>query len=313
MVAVERDPDLNARWNERLLAAIQSADHDAETDLAPFDGSLDSGAKEARKLLAPLVHLPRLQQIQREQLALMARSIQHAVYDKPFPSPTSPAYDVLGHLLEITGIMSAAEDRRMWYYVSQPEKAPALTRRYMNWLYDQVFKVEYVSRPSTQKRISIARAIELAQSARREGQRVVTTFGMFDFHGDHQVVVEEARRVAGDGLVIALLSSDQEADYARLGQKVEPLEQRLQKMAGSAAVSYVSEVPWSLVGGVDGAPSPKRYRAIEAALEAHFRYIGEIDQRLPLFLENAFAAGTTLVYGSPGPRGVHSRDLRAAI
>ena len=89
------------------------------------------------------------------------------------------------------------------------------------------------------KIVTQRRAAELVRAARRRGEHVVFTNGCFDLlHVGHVRSLEEARRL-GDRLIVAV---NADASVRRLkgpGRPLVPLRQRMELVAGLAAVDWV--------------------------------------------------------------------------
>ncbi|PWW33206.1 bifunctional D-glycero-beta-D-manno-heptose-7-phosphate kinase/D-glycero-beta-D-manno-heptose 1-phosphate adenylyltransferase HldE [Chromohalobacter israelensis] len=85
--------------------------------------------------------------------------------------------------------------------------------------------------------------VEAVRAAQARGERVVMTNGCFDIlHAGHVAYLEQARRL-GDRLIVAV---NDDASVARLKgprRPINPLERRMQVLAGLAAVDWV--VPFS--------------------------------------------------------------------
>ncbi|MFZ2199838.1 MAG: hypothetical protein WAV40_03560 [Microgenomates group bacterium] len=309
MMHAELYPDLHELWNDRLVGRVKAKQRDLEAILAPYGMSLDRAIKDFRQVLPPMVSLDRLMEIRREQTLPLVKSLQSVVYDKKFKQ-TVPDDETLEYLLNVFGLLDAKEYKKIWEIVTEGDYAQRLHPSFLTQLNRSLFLPTYNNTAPENKLLSLNKVQTAIADARKNGVRVVTTYGVFDFHGNHQRVFEEARQIAVGGLVIALLSSDEEVMITRQGQTVEPISSRLTKVAGSSAVDIVCQIPWQIVEGEDGKPSSDLYRLLEIGLGAHFRYVGELNTSTNIILENAFASGTTLVYGSPTMRGVHSTDLR---
>ena len=98
-----------------------------------------------------------------------------------------------------------------------------------------------ILRSARDKLVSQARAVTLAQAARRRGERVVFTNGCFDLlHVGHVRNLEQAKRL-GDRLIVAV---NGDASVRRLkgpGRPLVPARQRMEVIAGLECVDWVMQ------------------------------------------------------------------------
>ncbi len=146
------------------------------------------------------------------------------------------------------------------------------------------------------KHISLENAYFQSELARNEGLRTVIVMGTFDFHSGHSDLLNAARELAGKGLVIAFITSDKEASAARPGEKsILNYNQRCNMVAGHEGVDFCVGLPWD-DSYKDVEMFDAHMKELHMGVGAHFRLLGELDERSEKIRAQCNSAGTIMVY-----------------
>ncbi len=99
-----------------------------------------------------------------------------------------------------------------------------------------------------------ARLLQAVGDAKAHGETIVMTNGCFDIlHAGHVTYLEQAKRL-GDRLIVAVNADDSVRRLKGAGRPVNPLAQRMQVLAGLAAVDWVApfteDTPERLIGAI---------------------------------------------------------------
>ncbi|MFZ2199627.1 MAG: hypothetical protein WAV40_02475 [Microgenomates group bacterium] len=146
------------------------------------------------------------------------------------------------------------------------------------------------------KHISLENAYFQSELAKNQGLRTVTVMGTFDFHSGHSELLNAARELAGNGLVTAFITSDEEALVIRTGQNnILNFNQRCDMVAGHVGVDFCVGLPWD-DSYKDVEVFDAHMKELHMEVGAHFRLVGELDERSEKIRAQCNSAGTILVY-----------------
>jgi cytidyltransferase-like protein len=165
-----------------------------------------------------------------------------------------------------------------------------------------------------EKCVALEVAYDQANLWRQEGRRVVIVMGTFDFHTGHAGFLDFAREFVGQGLLIALVTSDKEAMMTRSKEKnILTSRERLNMVASHQSVDLCVKLPWE-----EEYENEKLFnlhmKDVHQKLGAHFRYIGELDERTVSIAKQCISAGTRLVYqNEKRVGGLSSTTLRGKL
>lgn len=177
-----------------------------------------------------------------------------------------------------------------------------------------VFEPSRSSQMPYNKHISLENAYHQSKHAKNEGLRTVTVMGTFDFHSGHSDLLTAARELAGKGLVIAFITSDKEASAARPGERsILNFNQRCNMVAGHMGVDFCVGLPWDDCYK-DAEIFDAHMKELHIGVGAHFRLVGELDQRSEKIRAQCNSAGTILVYRAKDRIGdLSSTELRKKL
>jgi cytidyltransferase-like protein len=271
---------------------------------------------EVGSLLPPnvmsMVDFCNLQQRAKEELASILPDL-YAIYD---PNRESIEKSLFANLtsLATSGVISLQEIEELFKCHQLSWSEYWSESKFNQRIYSLFGPPKEVRHPPYEKYVALEAVYDLANLWRQEGRRVVSVMGTFDFHTGHAEFLDFAREFAGQGLLIALVTSDKEASIARPEEKnILTSRQRLNMVASHHGVDLCAELPWE-----EEFRNEKLFdlhmKDVHQKLGAHFRYIGELDERTNLIAGQCISAGTRLVYqNEKRAGGLSSTTLRGEL